>query len=106
MSICINGGQPAVGNSLNMLTFKYIFCKNFLISSTFNKVYTNMKSVDVNNEQDCVTAGNIIDLVYIRDHCCISKVTRSDVQFMIDFFMSQLIINYIRIFSNSFLICV
>ena len=47
MSICINGGQPAVGKSLNMLAFKYIFCKNLLISITFNKLYTNIKSVDV-----------------------------------------------------------
>ena len=59
------------------------------------------------NEQDCVTAGNIIDLLYIRDHCSMSKLTKSDVQLMIGFFMSQLIISYIHIFCMCFyLICV
>ena len=38
------------------------------------------------NEHDCVTAGNIIDLLYIRDHCSMSKLTKSDVQLMIGFF--------------------
>ena len=79
MSICINGSQSAVGNSLNMLAFKYIFCKNSLISNTFNKLYKNIKSVYFANEQDCVTAGNISDLLYICDYCSTSKLTNSDV---------------------------
>ena len=85
MSICINGIQSVVENSLNLLAFKNIFCKNSLISNKFNKLYKNIKYVYVTNEKDCVTAGNIIDLLYMRDHCSMSKPTKSDVQLMIGF---------------------
>ena len=74
-----------VCNLLLEIAFKNILCKNSLISNTSNILYKNITSVYVTNEQDSVTAGSIIDLLYRRDHCSMSKLTKSDVQLMIDF---------------------
>ena len=103
MSICMNGSQSAAGNSLNMLAFRYNFVCILiflLISSTFHKLYNNIKSVYVTNEQDSITAGNIIDLLYIRDHCSMSKLNRM--------YMAQLKGSYIHInllYIFLFIIC-
>ena len=55
---------------------KYFFWKNLLIFSTSYKLYKNIQFVYDTNEEDCVTAANIIDLLYMHDHCSMSELNR------------------------------